>query len=178
MEAGCFVLRKAAAREEWDRMSKKGKKERRSELSNEESDDEIIGVKIGSDSDSEKEGKRSAKRKVRMRKVCFENEGKKKKEGQERVDELTKKLLQLNVKDNAYVATYAQLFILAPTITENLLLPSRFAASTIMPTSTTVMSSHPKYSSAPMPCNFTCHFCKKPECHLRTCPTAEEYVWS
>ena len=174
-------MRKAAARGEWGRMSKKGKKERRSKLSNEESDDEVIRMKTGSDSDSEKEGKRgkrSAKREVRMRKVCFENKGKKKEEGQEHVDELTKKLLQLNVKDDAYAAAYAQLFILAPTITENLLLPSRFAAFTITSTSTTVMSSHPRYSSAPMPCNFTCHFCKKPECHLRTCPIAEEYVWS
>jgi len=117
------VLRKAAARGEWGRMLKKRKKGRRSESSDEESDDEVIGVEIGSDSDSEekeKKGKRSVKKKVRMRKVRFEDEGKKKEEGQEYVDELTRKLLQLNVKDDAYAAAYAQLFILTPTMTENL----------------------------------------------------------
>jgi len=182
MEAGCFVLRKAAARGGWGRMSKKGKKGRRGKSSDEESEDEMIGVETGSESDSEEEKrkkrKKSTKKEVRMRKVQFENEGKKKEEGQEHVDELTRKLLQLNVKDDTYAAAYAQLFILVPTITENLLPPSRFAASTIVSTSTTVMSSHPRYSSAPMPRNFTCHFYKKPECRLRTCPTAKEYVWS
>jgi len=111
-------------------------------------------------------------------KFVTEDEGKKKEEGQERVDELTRKLLQLNVKDNTYAAAYAQLFILAPTMTRNLPPPSRFASSTIALTSTTVMPSHPRYSSAPMPHNFTCYFCKKPECRLRTCSTAEEYVQS
>jgi len=139
-------------------------------------------VETGSESDSEEEErkkrKKSTKKEVRVRKVRFEDKGKKKEEGQEKVDELTRKLLQLNVKDDAYAAAYAQLFILAPTMTENLPPPSSFAASTITSTSTTIMPFHPRYSSAPMPRNFTCHFCKKPECRLRTCPTAEEYVQS
>jgi len=97
MEAGHFVLRKAAARGGWGRMLKKGKKERREELSDEESEDEMIGVETGSESDSEEEErkkrKKSTKKKVRVRKVWFEDEGKKKEEGQEKVDELTRKLL-------------------------------------------------------------------------------------
>jgi len=52
-----------------------------------------------------------------------------KKDGQEKVDELTRKVLQLNVKDDAYATAYAQLFVLAPEMTENLPLPSRFGAS-------------------------------------------------
>jgi len=163
-------------------MSKKRKKGRREESSDEESEDEVIGVETGSESDSEKEErkkrKKSTKKKVRVRKVRFEDEGKKKKEEQERVDELTRKLLQLNVKDNAYAAAYAQLFILVPTMTENLLPLSRFAASTIASTSTTVMPSHPRYpqSNTPMPQDFSCHFCKREDCQLRTCPIAEEYI--
>jgi len=61
MEAGHFVLRKAAAREGWGRMLKKEKKGRRSESSNKEFDDEVIGVETGSDSDSEKEKKKKGK---------------------------------------------------------------------------------------------------------------------
>jgi len=97
MEAGRFVLRKAATRGEWGRMLKKGKKGRREESSDEESEDEVIGVETGSESDSEEEErkkrKKSTKKEVRVRKVWFEDEGKKKEEGQERVDELTRKLL-------------------------------------------------------------------------------------
>jgi len=63
-------------------------------LSDNESEEEVIGVKTGLDSDSEEDerrkGKEPAKREVRMRKVCFED---KKKEGQEKVDKLTRKLL-------------------------------------------------------------------------------------
>jgi len=182
MEADHFVLRKAAARGGWGRMSKKGKKGRREELSDEESEDEVIGVKTGSESDSEEEErkkrKKSIKKEVRVRKVWFEDKGKKRKEGQEKVDELTRKLLQLNVKDDAYATAYAQLFVLAPEMTDNLPLSSRFGASTIMATSTTMVPSYPRHSqpSAPMSYNFPCHFCKKLECRLRTCPTAAEYV--
>jgi len=180
MKAGRFVLRKAAARGGWGRMSKKEKKGRREESSDEESEDEMIGVETGSESDSEekerKKRKKSTEKEMRVRKVQFENKGKKKEEGQEKVDELTRKLLQLNVKDDAYAAAYAQLFILAPTMTENLSPPSRFAASTIASTSTTVMPSYSRYSSAPMPRDFSCHFCKREDCQLRTCPIAEEYI--
>jgi len=182
MEVDRFVLRKAAARGGWGRMLKKGKKERRKESSDEESEDEVIGVEAGLESDSEEEErkkrKKSTNKEMRVRKVRFEDEGKKKEEGQEKVDKLTRKLLQLNIKDDTYAAAYAQLFILVPTMTENLLPPSRFAASIITLTSTTVMPSHPRYSSAPMSHNFPCHFCKKLECRLRTCPTAAEYVQS
>ena len=111
MKAGRFVLRKAATRGGWGRMSKKEKKRRREESSNEESEDEVIGVETGSESDSEEEKrkkrKKSTEKEVRVRKVWFEDEGKKKEEGQEKVDELTRKLLQLNVKDDAYAAAYA-----------------------------------------------------------------------
>ena len=86
----------------------------------------------------------------------------------------------MNVKDNAYAAAYAQLFVLAPEMTDNLPPPSQFGASTVAATSTTMAPSYPRYPqpTAPMLCNFSCHFCKKPECHLRTCPTAAEYVRS
>jgi len=40
-----------------------------------------------------KKRKKSTKKEVRVRKVQFEDKGKKRKEGQEKVDELTKKLL-------------------------------------------------------------------------------------
>jgi len=131
-------------------MSKKGKKGRREKSSNEESKDEVIGVETGSESDSEEEErkkrKKSTKKEVRVRKVRFKNERKKGKEGQEKVDELTRKLLQLNVKDDAYVATYTQLFVLAPEMTDNLPSLSHFGASTVMATSTTMTLSYPRHS--------------------------------
>jgi len=142
----------------------------------------VIGVETGSESDSEEEErkkrKKSTKKEVRVRKVQFEDEGKKKKEGQEKVDELTRKLLQLNVKDDAYAAAYAQLFVLAPEMTDNLPPPSQFGALTVAATSTTIAPSYPRYPqpTAPMLRNFSCHFCKKPEYRLRICPTAAEYV--
>jgi len=178
------VLRKASARGGWGQTSKKEKKGRRGEPSDEESEDEVIGVETGSESDSEEEKrkkrKKSTNKEVRVRKVQFDDEGKKGKEGQEKVDELTRKLLQLHVKDSAYAAAYIQLFVLASEMTDNLPPPSRFGASTVAATSTTIAPSYPRYPqpTAPMPCNFSCHFCKKPECCLRTCPTAAEYVQS
>jgi len=42
-----------------------------------------------------------------MRKVKFDDKRKKEREAPEWVDELTRKLLQLNVKDDAYAAAYA-----------------------------------------------------------------------
>jgi len=174
------VLRKVAVREGWDRIPKKRKKERRGDSSDDESEEEVIRVESESESDSKgdarRKRKKSAKKEVRTRKIQFDDKGKKEKEAPEWVDELTRKLLQLNVKDDAYAAAYAQLFILAPTMTKNLSPPACFAASTIASTSTAVTPSHPRYSSAPMPHNFTCHFCKKLECRLRTCSTAKEYI--
>jgi len=158
------------------------KKGRRGESSDEESEDEVIGVETESESDSEEEErkkrKKSTKKEVRVKKVRFEDKGRKRKEGQKKVNKLTRKLLQLNMKDNAYAATYTQLFVLAPEMTDNLPPPSRFGASTVAATSTTMAPSYPRYPqpTAPMLHNFSCHFCKKPECHLRTCPTAAEYV--
>ena len=172
MKAGQFVLRKAAARGGWKRMSKKGRKGRRGKLSNEELDDEVIGVETGSELDSEEDerrkGKKSVKGKVRTREVHFENKGKRKEDGQEKVNELTRKLLQLNVKDDTYAATYMQLFVLAPGMTDNFPPPSHFRASTMAATITTVAPSYPRYSQprAPMPCDFSCYFCKKPDCQL------------
>jgi len=177
-------LRKASARGGWGQTSRKGKKRRRGESSDEESEDEVIGVETGLELNSEEEErkkrKKSTNKEVRVRKVRFEDEGKKGKEGQKKVDKLTRKLLQLNVKDDAYAAAYAQLFILAPEMTNNLPPPSQFEASTVVATSTTMAPSYPRYPqpTAPMPRNFTCHFYKKPEYCLRTCPTAEEYVQS
>ena len=76
MKAGHFVLRKAVARRRWGRTSKKGKRkessdeessedkrlenemigvEAGSDLSDEESEEEVIGVEMDSDSDSEEE---------------------------------------------------------------------------------------------------------------------------
>jgi len=98
IEAGHFVLRKASARGGWEQTSRKGKKGRKGESSNEESEDEVIGVETGSELDSEKEErkkrKKSTKKEIRVKKVQFEDKGKKKKEEQEQVDKLTRKLLQ------------------------------------------------------------------------------------
>ena len=131
-------------------MSKKGKKGRREQSNDEKSEDEVIGVETGSESDSEEEErkkrKKSTKKEVRVRKVRFEDEGEKEKEGQEKVDELTRKLLQLNVRDDAYATAYVQLFVLAPEMTDNLPLSSRFGASTVMATSTTMALSYPRHS--------------------------------
>ena len=70
----------------------------------------MIGMETRSDLDSEenkrKKKKKPAKRKIRIRKVCFENKGKEKKKRQEKVDKLTRKLLQLNIKNNAYAMAY------------------------------------------------------------------------
>jgi len=176
------VLRKASAREGWEQTLRKGKKGRREESSDKESEDEVIGMETGSELDSEEEErkkrKKSTKKEVRVRKVRFEDEGKKGKEGQEKVDELTRKLLQLNVKDSAYAAIYVQLFVLAPEMTDNLPPLCCFGASTVMAMSTTMTPSYPRYSqpTASMLRNFSCHFCKKPECRLRTCPIAAEYI--
>ena len=61
-------------------MSKKGKKGRREQSNDEKSEDEVIGVEIGSESDSEekerKKRKKSTKKEVRVRKVQFEDKGK------------------------------------------------------------------------------------------------------
>ena len=144
------MLRKAAVRGGWGRLLKKGKKGRREELSNEESEDEVVGVEIGSESDSEekerKKRKKSTKKEMKVRKVRFEDEGKKGKEGQEKIDKLTRKLLQLNMKDNEYAVAYTQLFVLAPEMMDNLPPLSRFRASTVMTTSTTMALSYPRHS--------------------------------
>ena len=66
--------------------------------------------------------------------------------GQEHVDELTRKLLQLNVKDNAYAAAYVQLFILAPKITDNFSPLSYFGALAVIATSTTMILSYTRHS--------------------------------
>ena len=58
IEAGYFVLRKVATREGWSRISRKGKRERRGDLSDNESEEQVIGVETGLDSDSEKDERR------------------------------------------------------------------------------------------------------------------------
>jgi len=130
-------------------MSRKEKRGRRGDLSDNESEEKVVGVETGLNSDSEEDerrkGKKPAKRKVRTRKVYFKDKGNKKKEEQEKVDKLTRKLLQLNIKGDAYTTAYAQLFVLAPEMTKNLPLPSHFVASTIALMSTTVTPSHPRY---------------------------------
>jgi len=125
-----------------------------------------------------KKRKKSTKKEVRVRKVQFMDKGKKRKEKQEKVNKLTRKLLQLNVKNNVYAAAYTQLFVLVPEITDNLPLFSCFGASTAMATSATITPSYPRYfqPTAFMLHNFSCYFCKKLECHLRTCPIATNYI--
>jgi len=151
------MLRKVSARGGWRQTLRKGKKERKRESSDEESEDEVIGVETGlelnSKEEERKKRKKSTKKEIRVRKMQFENEGKKKKEGQEQVDELTRKLLQLNVKDDAYTMAYAQLFVLVLEMTKNLPLPSRFRASTVAVTSAAGAPTYPRYSQplAPMP---------------------------
>jgi len=65
-------------------MLRKEKRGRRGDLSDNESEEEVIGVDTGLDSDSEEDerrkGKKPAKRKVRTRKVCFKDKRNKKKE--------------------------------------------------------------------------------------------------
>jgi len=76
----------------------------------------------------------------------FDDKEKKGREEPERVDKLTRKLLQLNVKDDVYAAAYVQLFILVPIMTK--IPPSTcFTASTIVSTNTTAIPSYPRYSS-------------------------------
>ena len=58
IETGYFVLRKVATREGWSRISRKGKRERRGDLSDNESEEEVIRVETGLDSDSEKDKRR------------------------------------------------------------------------------------------------------------------------
>ena len=78
------MLRKTTMREGWGRMSKKRKRGRRGGSSDNESEEKVIGMETGLDSDSEEEerrkGKEPTKREVRTRKVCFEDEERKKKE--------------------------------------------------------------------------------------------------
>jgi len=112
-------------------------------------------VETGSDSSSREDGrkkKRAIKKEVRTRKVWFKNEGDRGREGQKQINELTRKLLQLNVKDDAYAAVYAQLFVLAPNMMDNLPPPTCYEASTMAATNTTGMLSYPRYpqSSTPM----------------------------
>jgi len=77
----------------------------------------------------------------------FDDKEKKRREEPERVDKLTRKLLQLNVKDDVYAAAYVQLFILLPTMTEILPPSACFTVSIIVSTTTTATPSHLKYSS-------------------------------
>jgi len=102
---------------------KKGKKWKKRESSGEESEDKVIGIEMGSELDSKNEKKvvkKSEKREVRTRKVWFEEERRKGKDVQGQVDELTRKLLQLDIKDNAYTMAYTQLFVLASNLTDKL----------------------------------------------------------
>jgi len=97
IEARWFVLRKTVARGGWDRISKEGKKERRDDLSDNELEEEVIGVETKLESDSEentrRKRKKSTKKEVRTRKVQFDDKGKKGRKELEQVDELTRKLL-------------------------------------------------------------------------------------
>jgi len=138
------------------------------------------GSELDSEEEERKKRKKSIKKEVRVRKVQFENKGKKGKKKQKKVDKLTRKLLQLNVKDDAYVAAYTQLFVLVLEIMDNLLLPSCFGASTAMAISATIIPFYLRYSqpTTSMLRNFSCYFCKKLKCHLRTCLIAANYVQS
>jgi len=52
----------------------------------------------------------------------------------------------LNVRDDAYVIAYTQLFVLALEMTKNLFLLSCFAAFTVAVTSTAGAPTYPRYS--------------------------------
>jgi len=64
---------------------REGKKGRRGDSSDEESEDKVIGVETGLESDSEEDKRRkrkkAAKEEVRTRKVHFKDKGKRKKDG-------------------------------------------------------------------------------------------------
>lgn len=115
---------------------------------------------------------------MRTKKVQFKNKGNREKKEQEKIDKLTRKLLQLNVKNDTYIATYTQLFVLAPNMIDNLLSSTYFGASTMAAISTTGMLSYSRYpqSSTPISCDFFYYFCKRADYWLRTYPTAEEYI--
>jgi len=141
----------------------------------------VIGIEMESESDSENEKKvvkRSEKRKVRTRKVQFEEEGRKSKNIQGQVDELTRKLLQLDVKDNTYAVAYAQLFVLAPNLVDKLPPLSWFGVNIAMTTNTTAISSQPSYPqfNPRTPYDLSCHFCKQSDYRLQTCQIAVDYV--
>ncbi|KXN87341.1 hypothetical protein AN958_08931 [Leucoagaricus sp. SymC.cos] len=174
VEAGRFVLRKAAARGGFAWMTRKEKKGKKVELS---SDGEL---ELGDDSE-ESEGERLKKKsegEVRMRKVRFEEGGKK--DVRDQVEELMWKLLQLDVKDDQYALAYAQLFVIAPALTDKLPPPPQFSINTAAVTNTAAMSpqsfSNHSHTHTTAPCDPSCHFCKRVDCHMRTCPEAAEYV--
>jgi len=94
------------------------------------------------------------------------------------VDELTRKLLQLDVKNNAYAVAYAQLFVLAPNLTDKLPSSSQFGVNMTMITNTTATHSQPSYpqSNPRTSYDLSCCICKQSDCWLQTCQIAAEYV--
>ncbi|KXN91863.1 hypothetical protein AN958_11543 [Leucoagaricus sp. SymC.cos] len=112
IKAGGFVLRRAVARGGMKRLKEK---KRVMESSDEESSEDDM-ESSGESEDERKMKKGKEKGDVRTKVVQFEEEGK----GlQEKVDELTRKLLQLDVKDNEYTKAYAQLFLIDPIVTSH-----------------------------------------------------------
>ncbi|KXN92857.1 hypothetical protein AN958_06962 [Leucoagaricus sp. SymC.cos] len=174
MEAGRFVLRKAAARGGWDRLLRKGKRTRKVELSEDGSDNEAIGVETGSelDSDGERVVKKSGKE-IRAKKVRFKDGEGKEKDVEGQVEELTRRLLRL---DATYATAYAQLFVIAPDLTDKFPIPSQFNTAAV--TNATAIPTRSTNSQLNMLAlrEFLCHFCKRSVCRIKTCPFAAEYV--
>jgi len=73
IEAGHFVLRKTSTKGEWGQTSRRREKGRKGESSDEESEDEVVGVETGSKLNSEEEErkkrKKSTKKEIRVRKM-------------------------------------------------------------------------------------------------------------
>ncbi|KXN82049.1 hypothetical protein AN958_03267 [Leucoagaricus sp. SymC.cos] len=162
IKAGGFVLRRAVARGDMKRLKEK---KRVMELSDEESsEDDIESSEESEDERKMKKGKEKGE--VRTKVVWFEEEGK----GlQEKVDKLMRKLLQLDVKDDEYAKAYAQLFLVDPIVTS---VTNTFRHQSIPLARLPI----PNIQQSSSPYDPSCHFCKRHDCHMKTCSEAAEYM--
>ncbi|KAF8627958.1 hypothetical protein AX17_006080, partial [Amanita inopinata Kibby_2008] len=93
-----------------------------------------------------------------MKKVHFEED-----EGTS-VDELTRKLFKLDVKDTTYTKAYAQLFLADPEVANKVVPPTCFSTHAVA--ANTPPSFRPQFITVPTPPSMTpqdysCHFCRK-----------------
>ncbi|KXN87992.1 hypothetical protein AN958_07842 [Leucoagaricus sp. SymC.cos] len=140
------------------------KKEKQKEKRKDDSNDERCG------------GKESEE--VRMKTVTF----KERRQLEEDIEGLSRKLHGLNVADAEYMAVYMKLMIAAPVLINTVLKPAQWS---MMNTTMTAQISQPVVQAAlphhHHPSNQrlydpSCHFCKDLKCGIHACPIATEYV--